>query len=135
MHRLERDIQAIRAVGTLILGVGLIQLFLTGLLALFGLFSLVPSSSAPFLQTVLGILLSLVMASIMSSCGIQLQRLRHYSESGVQEVRLVWTALVIVMALGAIAGLWIEPPLTSLAVLTLIALFAIRPAIIRLSSN
>ena len=130
----ERDIQSISIVGTVLLGLGLVQLLLTMFVALFGLFAGLASGSN-FTKGLLAVALSLLMASTMSSCAIQLQNLKTYSQSQIQSVRLVWTALVLVMALCGIAALWIIPTLTTLAILVILALFTIRPAIIRLSSD
>jgi hypothetical protein len=135
MHPPERDIQAVRVAGSVLLGVGLIQLLLTMFVALFGLFSGLSSGTANFAKGLLAVALSLTMASIMSSCAIQMQNLRSYTQSQIQTVRIVWTSLVLVMVLCGLAGLWVLPTLTTLAVLVILILFTIRRPIIRLSSD
>jgi hypothetical protein len=134
MRSPERDMQHIRLVGGFLLGIGLMQLLLTFFIALDGLFSDVPMGAA-FDRGALGIFLSLLMASIMSSCAVQLQSLKSFSHAQIQNLRLVWTALVLLMILTGAAGLWLAPPLTTLAVLILLALFSIRGALIRLSGD
>ena len=47
-----------------------------------------------------------------------------------ENLRLVWTALVIMMVFCGVAGLWLVPPLSALAVLMLFALFAVRGSVI-----
>jgi hypothetical protein len=134
MRSPERDMQSIRLVGTLLLGVGLIQLALTCVVALFGLFAGISTNIGSFSKGLIGVAVSVVMASIISSCAVQLQQLHSFSASKIQSIRLVWTALVLVLALAAIAAAWIAPTLTTLAIVLELALFTIRPAIIRLSS-
>jgi hypothetical protein len=73
------------------------------------------------------------MASITTSCAISLQRFKVNTQSGIQQIRLVWTTLVLVFAVAGIAALWIDPALTTLTVLLELALFTIRKSIIRLT--
>lgn len=133
MRSPERDMQHIRVVGSFLMGVGLIQLVLTFVVALYGLFSGIGADVSAFAKGAFAVVLSLLMASIMSGCAVQLQRISGFTHSQVQNIRLVWTALVLVMAAAGIAALWVAPPLTTLAVLVLLALFTARGPIIRLS--
>jgi hypothetical protein len=135
MQSPERDMQSIRLVGTVLLGVGLIQLILTLFVALFGLFAGISTNISSFSRGLIGVAVSIVMASIISACAVQMQQLRSITASKIQSLRLVWTALVLVLALAAVASIWVAPSLTALAVLMELALFTIRPAIIRLSSS
>jgi hypothetical protein len=130
----ERDMQSIRLVGSLLLGIGLIQLILTLLVALFGLFAGISTNLGAFTRGIIAVALSALMASITSSCAIQMQQFKTYTQSNIQNIRLVWTALILVLIVIAIASAFLAAPLTSLAILMLLALFTIRPAIIRLSS-
>ncbi|HUD11194.1 MAG TPA: hypothetical protein VMS08_02185 [Candidatus Saccharimonadia bacterium] len=134
MQSPERDMQSIRLVGGVLLGVGLIQLVLTLFIALFALFGGISSNLASFSRSLIGVTVSLVMASVISGCAIQLQQLHTFSQTKIQSIRLVWAGLVLILAMVALAALWVVPTLTTLAILLELSLFAIRPAIIRLSS-
>jgi hypothetical protein len=130
----ERDIQHIRLVGGFLFGVGIIQLILTFVVLLWGLFAGIASDVPSFVKGATAVALSLIMASVMSSCAIQMQRIKGLTSAQIQNIRLVWTALVLLMAASGILALWVAPPLTTLSVLVLLALFTARGPIIRLSS-
>jgi hypothetical protein len=133
MRTPERDMQSIRLVGGFLLLVGSIQLVLTLVIALFGLFAGVSSDVGSFSQGLLAVAMSILMASITTSCAISLQRFKVNTHSGIQQVRLLWTTLVLVYVVAGIAALWVNPTLTTLAVLLELALFTIRGSIIRLT--
>jgi hypothetical protein len=133
MRTPERDMQSIRLVGGFLLLVGSIQLVLTLVIALFGLFAGISSDVGSFTRGLLAVTISVLMASITTSCAISLQRFKVNTQSGIQQIRLVWTTLVLVFAVAGIAALWIDPALTTLTVLLELALFTIRKSIIRLT--
>lgn len=133
MRSPESDVQHIRLVGGFLLGVGLIQLMLTFLIILYGLFSDIAANVPAFAKGAAAVALSLIMASVMSSCAVQMQRIKVLTSSQIQNIRLVWTALVLLMAVSGIIALWFAPPLTTLSVIVLLALFTARAPIIRLS--
>ncbi len=129
----DRDIRKVRIVGGLVFGLGLLLIVLTFFIALFGLFSGSVSDPNQLIPGLLGLGLSLVMACSLIACGAELQKIRPYSSAGIESMRLVWTSLVILMFLGGIAGFWLAPPLSSLALIVLIALFLVRGAVVRLT--
>ncbi|MDB5178715.1 MAG: hypothetical protein JWN01_658 [Patescibacteria group bacterium] len=131
MH--DRDIQQVRIIGTLIAGIGLILMLLTGLTTLFVLFGGAAATAGNgIVRGGLTILLAFIMSFSLTSCGAEIQRVK-LSTANIENLRLVWTALIILMALSLGAGLWLAQPLAFLAALVLLTLFSIRGAIIRLT--
>jgi hypothetical protein len=131
MH--DRDIQQVRIIGTLIAGIGLILMLLTGLTTLFVLFGGAAATAGNgIVRGGLTILLAFIMSFSLISCGAEIQRVK-LSTANIENLRLVWTALIILMALSLGAGLWLAQPLAFLAALVLLTLFSIRGAIIRLT--
>jgi hypothetical protein len=130
--RPERDKQIVRTVGSLITGIGAMLLLVTGLATLFAL-SAIPTGN--IIPGLVALALALVMASTLMSCGTQLMRLRLLTHEEIHTMRLCWTALLLVMVFGGILAFWIVPPLGLIAAFMVLALLAIRPAVIRLSSS
>ena len=129
----ERDIRSVRFVGSLSMGIGMVLLILTLVGALFALFSGGSTDPAAFTRGIYIFIVALVMASTMLGCGAQLQSARYYGWSDIENIRMIWTSEVIVMALGSLASLWLVPPLAWLGGFILFALFTVRGAIIRLT--
>lgn len=132
---MQRDIDNVRFVGILSLIMGVVLFILTGLVTLFLLLSAAGTSGGGVVRGALAVALALVMASSLSGLGGELQRLRSDFMHDPENLRRVWTALVIMMVLCGVAGLWLLPPLSALAALLLFALFGIRGAVIRLTSH
>jgi hypothetical protein len=122
----NRDIQSIRIVGGLALGIGLVLFFLTALGALFALFAGISSDPARFARGVAAVVLGLLMATTLIGCGSDLQRIKP-DAGGLENLRLVWTAFF------AIAAAYVIPPLSLLALIMLLLTWAIRPAVIHLT--
>lgn len=132
MH--DRDLQDVRFVGTLALILGVVMFVLTGLTALLLLLASTTASTGDFLKGALGVLLALVMAASLSGLGGQMQRVRTGFAHELENLRLVWTALVLMMGLCGTAAIWLVPPLFGVAALVLLALLAVRGAVIRLTT-
>jgi hypothetical protein len=132
MH--NRDIQSIRLVGTLAFGLGVVLLPLTFLAIVLALFSGITATLGGLAKGAAAGALGLVMSSSMMGCGAHLQRVGRLTSVDIENVRLIWTALFIVMLIGGVASFWLAPPLVGLSALVLVALLAVRSAVIRLSS-
>jgi hypothetical protein len=132
---MQRDIDNVRLVGVLALTIGILLFILTAIVTLFLLIASPGADEGAIARGALGVGLALVMASSLSALGGQMQRLRPDFMHDPENLRLVWTALVIMMVFCGLAALWLVPPLTGLATLVLIGLIAIRGAVIRLTSN
>jgi hypothetical protein len=132
---MQRDINNVRFVGVLALTMGVVLFVLTALTTLFLLFASTTANGGTVEHGALGVALSLVMASTLSSLGGQMQRLRPDFMNDPENLRLVWTALVVMMVIFGLAGLWLVPPLSGLAILMLFALFGIRGSVIRLTNK
>lgn len=128
---LDRDVQYIRFIGVLTAGIGLGLFFLTAIGTLAILFGGNLINSNQLVHGGLVILLAFIMSFSLISCGSEIQRIKLSSVS-IQQLRLVWTALVLIMFVCALAGLWLAQPLAFLASLMLLALFSARGAILRL---
>jgi len=118
---MQRDINNVRFVGILALTMGVVLFVLTALATLFLLIAGSTVDGGAVARGTLGVALALVMASSLSGLGGELQRLRPDFMHDPDNLRLVWTALVVMMALCGVAGLWLVPPLTGLAALMLFA--------------
>lgn len=127
----ERDKTKIRFVGALSVGCGTIMLVLDFFVTLF---RLVSGPGYSYAQTGISFILMLIVASTLMSCGTQLTRLRLYTSNDVQVMRLNWTALVIVMVVGGLIAYATAPTVAYVCALEIIALFAIRGSVIRLSA-
>lgn len=132
---MQRDIDNVRLVGVLALTMGVVMFMLTALVTLFLLFAITGSGEGSVARGALGVALALVMASSLSGLGGEMQKLRPDFIHDPENLRLVWTALVVMMVFCGLAGLWLVPPLSGLAVLILFALFAVRGSVIRLTSH
>jgi hypothetical protein len=130
----DRDVQSIKLVGSLCVGLGAVLFLLTALGSLFALFALVSANSGNFFRGVLSAVLGLIMSITLISCGSELQRTKPTGRANLENLRLVWTALVVMMVLCLIAALFLIPPLVGISGLVLFAAFTIRGAIIRLTS-
>jgi hypothetical protein len=129
----DRDINTVRFVGSLTVGLGIILMLLTALAVLFGLFTGSLVAPAHIVRGLGSAALSIIMSSTMVGCGAQFQRLRLYSNLDTENLRLVWTALVLVMMVSIIAGYFLLPPLSTLAALVLFGAWTIRGAVLRLT--
>jgi hypothetical protein len=127
--RPERDHRIISLAGTLFVGLGSVLLLLTFLATLFTLFALPSGNLVPGALTVL---ICVIMASTLMSCGAQLSRITS-SHVTINEARLSWSALLIVMILGGTAAIWLMPYVAVLALFVALLQLAIRPALIRLA--
>jgi len=132
MH--DRDLQDVRLVGTLALLLGVVLFVLTGLLTMLLLYANAASNTADFFKGALSVLLALVMGATLSGLGGQMQHVRTGYAHELENLRLVWTAMVLMMALCGTAAIWLIPPLFALAAIMLVALFGIRRAVIRLTA-
>lgn len=128
----NRDIQSVRVVGMFAFGIGAVLLVLTimgGLIALFSGFS----DTSQFLQGAVGSVTAVIMASTLLSSGTTMATMRP-AHVDPEMLRLTWTALFVVMLLGALVNLWLIPALTVVASLVMLALLLIRAAVIRLTT-
>jgi hypothetical protein len=132
---MQRDIDNVRVVGVLALILGVALFVLTGLVTLFLVLSITGEQSGNVARGALGVALALIMASSLSALGGELARLRPDFMRDTENLRLVWTALVVMMVFCGLVGLWLVQPLSALAALMLFALFAIRGSVIRLTSR
>lgn len=132
MH--NRDLQDVRLVGTLTLLLGVVLFALTGFTALLLLYVGASSNAAGFFKGILGVLLALVMAATLCGLGGQMQHIRTGFAHELENLRLVWTSMVLMMVVCGAAAIWLVPPLFGLAALVLLAMLAIRGAVIRLTT-
>jgi len=128
----DRDVRLIRFIGVLAAGVGFVLLLFTTLITLLALFSGGPANLGAYAHGALALILAFIMACSLISCGAQIQRIK-LSAISIENLRLTWTALVLMMTLSLAAGLWLSQPLAFVAAFMLLALLSIRGAIIRLS--
>jgi hypothetical protein len=127
------DIHSIRFVGGLIFGLGLVQMVLTLLVSLIALFGGATSSMGQLGHQLIIVGYALAMALAMIACGQQLHQANPRTASGVEDLRFIWAALLVVLILCCLAGAWLMPALGALAGGLVVGLFVIRGAIIRLS--
>lgn len=127
----ERDKRKIRFVGALSLGVGFVTLVLSAVGTLFTLLG--GDLTGQAYRTLVAFVVMLVMSSCLMGCGAQLARLRLYTGIDIQTMRLTWSGLLIVMVIGGGVSIWVVRPMAELALLIILLLLAIRPAVIRLS--
>jgi hypothetical protein len=127
----ERDQQAVRFVGALATTIGGLIMILTFLITFL---SLLNYHGASVIHGAATFFLSLVMASTLMGCGTQMSSLHLHGGSDTEQLRLLWTALCVMMVLCLIGGAYLMPPLVGLSGVILLALVAIRGAIIRLTS-
>ncbi|HEY2004603.1 MAG TPA: hypothetical protein VGH44_05830 [Candidatus Saccharimonadia bacterium] len=131
----ERDIRSVRFVGSLSLMLGMVLMILTLVAALFALLSGIGSDQGSIVHWAILFIVALVMAATMMGCGAQLQRARNVGYADIENIRMIWTSEVIVMALGIVLSISNVPPLGWVGILMLVLLFTIRGAIIRLSGR
>jgi hypothetical protein len=74
---------------------------------------------------------SLITASTLIAAGLQLARLSLYSMADADNLRLIWTALVLILGGCSVGGYFLFPPLGTLGILMLLLVWTIRGPIIR----
>jgi hypothetical protein len=116
-----KDKNKVRIVGALSLAIGAILMAFTVFGTLFVLFS-GPSTNYGRAMLSFGVLI--ILSSCLMSCGTQLTRLRLYTSNDIQTMRLNWTALVLVTAIGGAIAFWVIPPVVDVCVIELLLLFA-----------
>lgn len=128
--RQSSDRYKINFVGGLAVALGLVLLLLTGFAAILTLFTNYTGGS---LTGFLSFGLCLVISSSYLGIGAKLTSLKYITSADIETLRLSWTALFLVSALGAFVAYFLLPPLVGVCVLMLVVLIAIRGAVIRLS--
>jgi hypothetical protein len=131
----DRDLSDVRLVGTCAFAVGAMLLLLTIVTSFFLLVAGGAKSENGLAHGLLSVGLAIVMALTLIGCGGTMRAIRPGNTSDLENLRLVWTSLVLIMVLSVPAGFWLLQPLADLAVLMLLALFAIRGAVIRLTTR
>lgn len=131
----NRDLSDIRIVGTIGFVIGALLMLLTILAAFLLLVAGATSTSGLNLHGALSVMLALIMALALVGCGGAMRTIRPGNTADLENLRLVWTALVLVMAAAVPAGFWLIQPLADLAILMLLALFVIRGAVIRITTR
>ena len=127
----DRDKQAVRFVGALAATIGGLLLTLTMLGTLFALLNYHGANVARGAAT---FFLALIMSSTLMGCGAQMSSLKLHAGSDSDQLRLLWSALFVMMILCLIGSVYLLQPLVGLAGLMLIALVAIRRSVIRLTT-
>jgi hypothetical protein len=130
----DRDIQAIRLVGSLAVGLGAVLLVLTILTALFLLFTGGSTDLGVFARGAIAVMVAIIMATTLIGCGTTLARTQTYSHDA-DALRLNWTALFAMMLLTGVANLWLVPQLSIAAGFIMLGLLLIRGPIIDLTSH
>src|SRR5664279_1861297 len=115
----DKDIRNIRLVGSLCIGLGAVMFLLTGVLTIIILFSATTADSIHLLDGGIILMTTLIASSTLVACGAQLEHIRPYSRDGIENMRMIWTSLFIVMAVVGIFGLSRAPELSAVAVLVL----------------
>src|SRR6516225_1197683 len=100
----QRDLQSIRFVGSLSLGIGAVLLVITLLATLLALFSLATTTSTNYIRGIIIFIFALLTSAVMMGCGAELQTHKGYGPSEVENLRLTWTALVLAMIVVCILG-------------------------------
>jgi hypothetical protein len=131
----DRDLSDVRLVGTGVFVVGTILLLLTILTAFLMLLSTPIQVNNKLFQGLLTIMIAIIMAVTQIGCGGAMRTFRPGNTSDLENLRLVWTALALMMLVCGIGSLWLLPPLTDVAALVLLGLFAVRGAVIRLTGR
>lgn len=129
----DRDIRDIKLFGTLAVmsgGIGMLLTFLVGGLVLL-------SGGSTNLNDIVSGAIILVTALVMSAAlvgiGGELQRADRHS---ARDLRLNWTALLVVMVAGLLVGLWQNAQVLSFAAaVVLVGLVWTRGAVINLTSR
>jgi len=130
----NRDLLAVQAAGAFCAGLGFILLLVVPLSMLFLAFSGVPSSAFDLIDGLASLILALITAITLASSGLHLANVKQHTIVHSEVLRTNWTVLVIMMALVALIGLWLQPLLSLVAGIVLLVLFLVRPAVIRLTS-
>jgi hypothetical protein len=130
----DRDIQAIRLVGSLAVGLGAVLLVLTILTALFLLFTGGSTDLGVFARGAIAVMVAIIMATTLIGCGTTLARTQTYSHDA-DALRLNWTALFAMMLLTGVANLCLVPQLSIAAGFIMLGLLLIRGPIIDLTSH
>ena len=129
----QRDLQNIRFVGALSLGIGAVLLVITILTTLLTLYSLTTTTNTNFIRGIIIFIFALLTSAIMMGCGAELQTHTAFGPSDIENLRLTWTALVLTMIVVCILSPWLIPPLVYVGILMLLLLFAVRGSVIRLT--
>jgi uncharacterized membrane protein len=129
----ERDILKLHGVGFFAVISGLLLLGLTTVRTLIAGLAGESFNLDNFIRSALNFGLALVVSAALTGYGLQFMRLKSYALRR-RELRLMWTALVILMTLCGIAGTILNSPVAALAGLMLVLLFAVRGAVIRLTN-
>ncbi|MDF2461660.1 MAG: hypothetical protein K0S68_1063 [Candidatus Saccharibacteria bacterium] len=131
--RRERDKHAVRTVGAICLGLGLILVPLTLLVTAASLLT-TAGRTGDIARGFLAFVTPLIMGSTLLACGTQLQSLRLFTDQQITNMRMAWTGILLVMVAGGGVAVWANiPGLVYLAAFVLCLLIIIRPSVIRLS--
>jgi hypothetical protein len=129
----DRDVNGIRLVGGLCVGIGLLLFLLTFVGSVYALFTNISANINAYIRGIAAAVTSLLMSVTLIACGGELQRLRFYGRVNLENLRLVWAALVLMMVIFIIAGAYLIPPLAGVAFLVLLLVFTIRGAVSRVT--
>ena|SRR6266404_2096291 len=127
----QRDKALVRTVGGLALLLGAILMIVTIVITFVSLAT--GGGRGDLVHGAFAFALALVMSSTLMGCGAQFQRLTFYTAADVDNMRMAWTGLLIVLVLTGIPAYWVIPPLYQLALFCVVILIFIRGAVIRLS--
>jgi hypothetical protein len=131
----DRDLSDVRLVGTGVFVFGTILLLLTLLTGFLILLSAPIQVGNKLVHGLLTIMVATIMSAAQIGCGGAMRTIQPGNTSDMENLRLVWTALVLMMLVCGIGAFWLLPPLADVAALVLLALFAVRGAVIRLTGR
>ena len=129
----NRDIRDIKTFGTICVLTGAVQL----LMSLMGIF-MVLASGLSQLNLSYGQAGLIGGALVVVSCGLiglggEFQRAAQLTVTAKENLRLTWTAMLILLAAGFTIGLWLLPVLAGFSAVMILGLVWIRQPIIRLT--
>ncbi|HEY6736266.1 MAG TPA: hypothetical protein VI322_00965 [Candidatus Saccharimonadia bacterium] len=132
MH--NRDLRDIKLYGTLTVVVGAVQLLITSVLIMLVLATGASQLAMPLSQAVI-----MGISLVMVSCGLvglggELQRANRLTAITRENLRLTWSALLLLLVAGFLIGLWLLPLLASICAVLILGLMWIRQPVIRVTS-
>lgn len=128
------DLRDIKLYGTISVVCGFVQLLMSGL----GITLILATGGSQFpLDFAEGAILSgtlLIMSSAIIGLGGEFQRASRASALARENLRLTWTAQLLVLVVSFLIGLWLLPMLASVAAIMILGLVWIRQPVIRVTS-
>ncbi len=131
----DRDLSDVRLVGTGAFVLGTVLLLLTIVTAFLLLLAGAVNVNSNLFRGLLTLMVAIIMAVSLIGCGGAMRTIRLGNTSDMENLRLIWTSLVLIMLICGIGSLWLLPPLADVAALVLLGLFAVRGAVIRITGR